>query len=222
MRDIWRDNKDAAEAVDTKMGTLLNSQDADNNLTVKQTKSILALNPATNEPVEVTAVQDDEGNWVLRTVKAAEVAYKEDEDVGYYVVKNTGEKEKTTIWAEETLTDSSGENKVRSVPENMTGVLIIYYISELSHENPSVRIRTYIQDSEFGGPASSGVLTTSGISETGFVHHMFSAGASLNEASNSEIDFKIASIPLMNDSMRLRVDGTYDSLTIKAIAYWIR
>ena len=63
MRDIWRDNKDAAEAIETilnnedfasettldtrlssletKMDTLLNSQDEDNNITTKQSGNIV-------------------------------------------------------------------------------------------------------------------------------------------------------------------------------------
>ena len=65
LRDIWRDNKDAAEAVDTKMGTLLNSQDADNNLTVKQSGRIVEEIKLLERDVRT---DDDSGRIDTRTI----------------------------------------------------------------------------------------------------------------------------------------------------------
>ena len=88
LRDYWRDNKNAVEAVDTKMGTLLNSQDADNNLSVKQSGSIVSE----KEQLNITVTAGSSANAFTMETKGSKaiimVDLVEDEDFHEFTVKD--------------------------------------------------------------------------------------------------------------------------------------
>ena len=49
--------------------------DADGNVGVQLTGSILAKDPVSGEPKELAAIEDGDGNWVLKIVESAPAAY---------------------------------------------------------------------------------------------------------------------------------------------------
>ena len=64
-------------SLETKIDTLLNSQDVDDNIKVSQNGSILAKDPTTGDYKELTATQDENGEYVLKIVDSAPWAYDE-------------------------------------------------------------------------------------------------------------------------------------------------
>ncbi len=69
--------------------------------------SNIAKDPATGNPVELSAIQDQLGNWVLRTVKAAEVAYDDVNDAFKTININDNFLDTTgTILKSHTITES--------------------------------------------------------------------------------------------------------------------
>jgi hypothetical protein len=82
--------------------------DNDGNLGVKLAGSILAKDPATGETVEVTAVQDNDGEWVFRMVDASPVAYDQATDT----IKTKSKKSLPAIQTlSQTVNITAGSNK---------------------------------------------------------------------------------------------------------------
>ena len=112
--------------------------------------SILAQDPATGDPVELTAIQDTSGNWVLRTVKAAEVAYNSDLDNFKYI--NDGWRNGTIIGAQ-TITAST---YVGSVNHTVLNTAEVYDIT------PYRRVGLVVKNTDTANTATLGqiVITT--------------------------------------------------------------
>jgi|LSQX01.1.fsa_nt_gb hypothetical protein len=85
-------------------------------------------NPATGEPVQLTAVQDDAGNWVLRTVDSAPWAY--DSETNSIKVQSIGFEEQAVHG--ESLRTAFYNTTLRHPPSWAKGALVTLTVKDVS------------------------------------------------------------------------------------------